>query len=178
MRFRRRKYRRTNDWKGLLAGMAGGLAASWTMNQFQSVWSRASEALCCQKEGPGAERQAQEGESEDATMKTAGRLARVVLQRELSHEEKKRLGPVVHYAFGTLMGACYGVAAEHRREVTKGYGTAFGTVLFAGADEIAVPALGLSGGPGEAPLSTHAYALVSHWVYGATAEAVRRGLRG
>ena len=28
----------TNVWKGLVAGLAGGLIASWTMNQFQAAW--------------------------------------------------------------------------------------------------------------------------------------------
>jgi hypothetical protein len=27
-------------WKGLVAGLAGGLVASWTMNQFQAAWRR------------------------------------------------------------------------------------------------------------------------------------------
>ena len=26
-------------WKGLAAGLIGGLVASWTMNRFQDVWS-------------------------------------------------------------------------------------------------------------------------------------------
>src|SRR5438128_2327228 len=41
--------RRTNGrregevWKGLVAGIAGGLVASWTMNQFQASWGKLSE---------------------------------------------------------------------------------------------------------------------------------------
>ena len=29
--------------KGLVAGLAGGLVASWTMNQFQAAWTKATE---------------------------------------------------------------------------------------------------------------------------------------
>ena len=29
-----------NLWKGLVAGLAAGLVASWTMNQFQAAWTR------------------------------------------------------------------------------------------------------------------------------------------
>ena len=111
-------------------------------------------------------------------MNTAGRLARVLLGHDLIFEQKKKLGPVVHYAFAAKMCGLYGAAAEVEPRVTGGFGTAFATALWLGADEIAVSALGLSEAGAAAPLSSHAYALASHWVYGATAEAVRRGARG
>jgi hypothetical protein len=44
-------------------------------------------------------------------------------------------------------------------------------------DEGAVALLGLSKGPTQYPLSTHVYALASHFVYGVTTEVVRRALR-
>jgi hypothetical protein len=37
--------------------------------------------------------------------------------------------------------------------------------------------VGLAKWPTEYPLSTHVYALASHFVYGLTAEAVRRAVR-
>lgn len=33
--------------------------------------------------------------------------------RHLSSEQKGKAGPLVHYAFGALMGALYGTAAEY-----------------------------------------------------------------
>jgi hypothetical protein len=57
-------------------------------------------------------------------------------------------------------------------------GVPFGAILFAGADEVALPALGLSDKPAAYPLSTHVYGLVSHAVYGVTTETVRRIVRG
>jgi hypothetical protein len=53
----------------------------------------------------------------------------------------------------------------------------YGGALFAGADEIAVPALGLAPSPKKAPLSQHLYGLASHVVYGVTGEMVRRTVR-
>ena len=95
--------------RSLMVGLAGGLIASWTMNQFQSLWSKASELA---REEP---RQQAQGESraepEDATMKAAGKLSNI-FELPLSKEEKKKAGPFVHYAFGSAMGAMYGVAAE------------------------------------------------------------------
>jgi hypothetical protein len=48
----------------------------------------------------------------------------------------------------------------------------------AGADEVALPALGLSDKPAAYPLSMHLYGLVSHAVYGVTTGTVRRIVRG
>ena len=31
--------------KGLAAGLAGGLVASWTMNQFQAAWTKTAEGF-------------------------------------------------------------------------------------------------------------------------------------
>ena len=49
--------------------------------------------------------------------------------------------------------------------------------FLSGADKVAVPALGLSEPPTEIPMTTHAYALSSHLVYGLTADLVRRAVR-
>ncbi len=157
-------------------GLAGGLIASWTMNQFQALWLKASERMQAQPEAPQQQDQT-EVAAEDATMKTADKLSRKLLHRPLSTEAKKKAGPAVHYVFGSAMGALYGAAAEMFPDVTRGFGTGFGAALFAVADEIAVPAFGLSGKPTEAPLSAHVYGLVSHLVYGATTEGVRRAAK-
>ena len=61
--------------------------------------------------------------------------------------------------------------------MTTGAGIPFGAAFWLLADEISVPLLGLSKGPTEYPVSTHAYALASHLVYGVTAEMSRRALR-
>jgi putative membrane protein len=167
-----------NVWKGALAGAAAGLAGTVAMTQFQSLWSKASEKL--NHNGNHGSSEQSEPEKEDATMKAAGELAALAKHR-LSRDEKKKAGPIIHYAFGTGMGALYGALAEvgprdlRRHELLSGLG--FGSVLFAGADEVVVPALGLSGKPSESPASSHLYALASHIVYGLTAGAVRKAVR-
>ena len=83
----------------------------------------------------------------------------------------------MHYAFGTVVGGVYGVVAEFAPVVTTGAGVPFGTAVWLGADEIAVPALGLSKPPTQYPLSKHLYAIASHFVYGLTTDVVRRSLR-
>jgi hypothetical protein len=68
--------------------------------------------------------------------------------------------------------------AELAPQVTTGAGIPFGgRLLGQWQDETAVPLLGLAKGPTGYPLSTHAYALASHLVYGLTAELSRRAVR-
>lgn len=166
-------------WKGALAGAAAGLAGTIAMRQFQNLWSKASEKLSHDGNQSSSSEQSEPGK-EDATMKAAGKLAELA-KRRLSRDEKKIAGPIVHYAFGAGMGALYGAFVEigprdlRRHDLLSGLG--FGSVLFAGADEVAVPALGLSGNHGDSPKSSHLYALASHMVYGVTAGAVRKVVR-
>ena len=97
--------------------------------------------------------------------------------RELTPEESQQAEPWVHYGFGTLMGGLYGLLAEAAPFTAKGLGTAYGTALWFGGDEIAVPMLQLSKPATAYPVKVHAEALASHLVYGASLEGVRRGLR-
>lgn len=157
---------------GAFAGLAGGLVGSFAMNEFQAVLSEFSEKQKQRKQA--SESQSSQGDSDDATMKTADGVARLVIRRPLSKDEKKKLGPVVHYAFGGAMGALYGALVAAWPEASAGFGTAFGTALFALADETAVPLFGLSKAPTKYPLSSHAKAMASHLVYATTTEAVRR----
>lgn len=104
-------------------------------------------------------------------------ISETLLGRELTKEEKTYAGPGMHYAFGASMGALYGAAAEFVPFVSKGVGLPFGSAVWLVADEIVVPALGLSEPPEEHPLSTHGYALASHLVYGVTSDVVRKTVR-
>jgi putative membrane protein len=147
--------------RGILAGVAGGLAAAWVMNQFMA--------------GPGQTlQQAHSSEpGEDATMKAAEEIVNSTTGEHLSHAEKEKGGPIVHYAFGALTGGL----AEYSSKVTSGFGTSFGGVLFSTADLLAVPALNLAPSPSDQPASALATPFAAHIVYGATTEFVRRILR-
>jgi uncharacterized membrane protein YagU involved in acid resistance len=165
--------------KGLVAGLIGGLVASWTMNRFQDGWSklaqgnrrtRAEDEL----RQPEAAEQGSVEPEDDTTVRTASAISEGVFAHKLTQREKKIAGTAVHYALGTGVGGLYGAAAEIAPKVTTGAGLPFGAVFWLVVDEGAVPILGLSKGPRQYPLSTHAYALVSHFVYGVTTELVRR----
>lgn len=196
-----------NIWKGVVAGLVAGLVASWTMNQFQAAWSRMaagfekphgaqsmqpsegpnpnesdeSNQMMAQTQSPekqSPEQSAQEKEDQDdATVKTAKAISEGIFGHKLTQSEKKPAGAVVHYAFGTVTGGMYGAMAELTPIVTSGAGVPFGAVFWLTADEMAVPLLGLAKGPTEYPVSTHAYSLASHLVYGLTTELSRRAIR-
>ena len=163
--------------KGLVAGVVGGLVASAVMTQFQTLWSKLAEGDE-QAQGKKKKKKSQEEEGDgDATVKAAEAISEGVFDHELTKREEKIAGPAVHYAMGAASGAVYGAMAELTPLVTIGAGLPFGAAVWLAADEAAVPALGLSESPAEVPLSTHAYALVSHFVYGVTTEVVRRAVR-
>lgn len=174
-----------NIWKGMVAGLAGGLIASWTMNQFQAALTKLAGngekphgAQSMQpSQGSSGDHSEDMQEQDDATVETAKVISKKVFGHELQESEKKPAGAAVHYAFGTVTGGLYGALAEVSPQMTTAAGLPFGAVFWLLADEISVPALGLSKGPTEYPVSTHAYALASHLVYGVTAEFSRRAVR-
>jgi Protein of unknown function (DUF1440) len=172
--------------KGLAAGTIGGLVASWVMEEFQYAWSKASSNLLQrqQKEIVASSSannpqlsQSTDKEQEPATVKAAEIVSEKIFGHQLAKDEKKMAGDAVHYATGAASAAIYGVAAELVPEVTVGAGLPFGTAVWLVVDEGAVPLLGLAKAPTAYPLSTHVYALASHFVYGLTTEVMRRTLR-
>jgi uncharacterized membrane protein YagU involved in acid resistance len=168
--------------KGLFAGGIAGVAASVVMTESQKGWSKASAALkkAEQKETPEPQKQTQE-EGEDATIKAASKLASLA-GRDLTSEQKQKGGSLVHYGFGTAMGAVYGMVMEFapRRFRTAHFvlsGAGFGSTLFVGAHEIVVPALGLAKKPTEESVADHLREWALHLAYGISGELVRRWLR-
>ena len=183
--FRRR--RNPNVVRGVVTGVAAGLAATLIMDQFQKLTTAGRKAaekqirLARHESEEAIERdqrhkEEEAAQQEDSTEKVARKIASVA-GSELPQENRKKAGQAVHYAFGTLMGAVYGVTAELVPEVTTGGGTAYGTLLFLGADEIAVPAFQLSAPPTETAPTDHLQHWAAHVVYGGSLELIRSLLR-
>lgn len=152
--------------KGLVAGLIGGVIGSWVMNEYQRIWNEMTKG-----------NKQESSSDENTTVKTAEVVSQAMLKRPLKEEEKEKAGNAVHYGFGAVTAAAYGLAAEYKPSVTKGLGIPFGTFVWLQADELAVPALGLSKSVSQYPLSIHIYALTSHLVYGFATEIVRRMVR-
>lgn len=176
--------------KGLAAGIVAGLAAAWTMNQFQAAWSKLTEgeekshgAQSRQEGSPqhgvgrALQARGKDSEQDDAPERLANAIAVATSDHELTKGEKETAGTALHYAMGATSGALYGAVAEVMPLVKTGAGLPFGAAVWLIADEGIVPAAGLSKSPTEYPLSIHAYAFSSHLVFGLTAELVRRAMR-
>ena len=97
--------------------------------------------------------------------------------QKMTAAQKEIAGPVVHYAFGTTMGALYGVLADSRDATRLGWGLPFGAAIWLGAHVITVPALGLSEPITREAPAAEAVEFASHLAYGAVVEGVRRTLR-
>ncbi len=150
-------------WKGVLAGALGGLIASFAMSEFHSLL-------------PKDEEQPQAAD-EDSTVKAASAIARGIFHHDLTSDQKKVAGPVVHYAFGSAAGALYGGFVEFSHDLPLGWGLPFGVAVWLGAHVITVPALGLSEPVTQADPGTEGGEFAAHLVYGFVVESVRRALR-
>src|SRR4051812_20464130 len=89
-----RRNRRENVWFNTAAGALGGLLGAWTMNQFQTGLAKLQPS-----------QQNSQKEGEPATVKAAEKVSETTTGHELTAEQKKTAEPVVHYGFGTLVGA-------------------------------------------------------------------------
>lgn len=170
--------------RGMAAGLLAGLAASWTMNEFQKLRPQSTRSGTPARPEPEHDQPQERKEKlaggnaeEDATVQTAQAIAQRVLHRDLTQQEKQIAGPAVHYAYGSVVGALYGGLSELLPIVSAGAGLPFGTALWLMGDEVAVPALGLSKLPSEYPPETHADAFAAHLMYGMTTDIMRRVLR-
>ena len=158
----------SNVLKGAVAGLVGGIVASFVMSQFQTLLSAMAEE---------EKKSKKKKEEEPANVKAAEAISENVFDHPLKKSEKEPAGEAMHYAMGATSGLIYGIASEIVPMTTVGLGLPFGAAVWLAADDIVVPALGLSKPATKYPLSTNAYALSSHLVYGLTTDLVRRGVR-
>ena len=153
-------------WRGVVAGLVGGVIAAGAM----SVAHKMAGSLTGAAQKPPPDQR----EEEDSTVKVADGMARWILQRPLTENEKPLASNLVHYAFGASVGALYGGVATFVPRVTAGVGLPFGVAVWLGAHVIAVPALGLAEPPTRRPRSEEGLEFALHLVYGVVTELVRR----
>jgi uncharacterized membrane protein YagU involved in acid resistance len=158
---------KANPRLGLLAGAAGGLVAAFAMSQFHSFFQKV--------ESPAQDKPKEK--QEDSTVKTAHAVSRKIFHHELTPQQKKIVGPAVHYGFGASVAMFYGAAIEVLPALRTGWGIPFGAAVWLGAHVITVPALGLAEPVTRSSPRREAAEFGAHLVYGAVAEGVRRLLR-
>jgi hypothetical protein len=163
-------------------GMAGGLLGSFAMNQFARVVSAGGTRREGEGAAPGGDRvgrgvqppQAEGRAEEDATAQTGAAAYRAITGIEPDRDTRRRLGSAAHYAFGGAVGMAYGLLSTRVPSVRAGFGTFYGALVWAIADEGVMPALGLSRGPRQLTPGVLAYGLLGHFVFGAALESTLR----
>lgn len=142
-------------WKGLVAGLAGGLAATAVKTLAERVYPPRTH-----------------GEPEPPEV-----LAEKVAGHELSTETKEVAGEAIHWVFGAATGAAYGALAEFYPAARGKNGATFGVTLMALTHEGALPAMGLAAEPMDQTNREKSSEMASHVVYGLVTEFVRRLVR-
>lgn len=160
---------------GALAGAAGGFLGTLAMNYAQRLWTLAIDGR--PPESAADEHDARDwqerSERQNANELAAQALARETVQRPLTRPELSIAARVIHFAFGAAVGAVHGLRVE-RSAARHRTGVALGSALWLGADEIAMPVVGLSRSTLQRPLEMHLQSFVAHLVYGVVTENVRR----
>jgi len=161
-----------------MAGLIAGLVGTYFMSEYQGLWSKWMNGG--EPNTPGGRHDARDweekNEGDNANQQAAQAVARRTVGRELTDDELEVAAPLMHYAFGGAISAAYGVFAEHTPWARGGAGAGYGTVVWAGADEIAMPLIGWSD-PQRFPLESHLQSFTAHLVFGVTTEMTRRAVR-
>jgi hypothetical protein len=168
-------------WRGAVAGAIGGAVASSAMVLFNHLlgstgFGRDDRGRRKQHRRADAKPNETDGtiSDEPASEKAASNLAEAVTGEELSDQERKIGGSIVHHAFGAVAGALYGAAAARMPMLAAGGGLPYGALVWVAGPEIGLPLTGLSRPPAAYPPSRHVASLATHLVFGGTVEAVRR----
>ncbi len=154
-------------WRGVLAGLVGGVIAAGAMSVVHRGLARISPGT---RQTPPSDQQP----DEDATVKVADGIMGWLFHRPLPEDLKPLAGNLVHYAFGAGVGAAYGGVAAVAPRVTTAVGLPFGVAVWLAAHVIMVPALGLAAPPTRQPAAKEGVEFLLHLVYGAVTELVRR----
>jgi hypothetical protein len=165
----------------LLAGIAGGIAGSTAMLVFNHLLAASDFAPGDLGHHDQHRRTDAKPNDTDGTISdepasitgTAGPIERMT-GRRLPEPARRSLGLAGHYLFGAAIAAPYALLAARTAAVIAGAGLPYGALVWLGAVEIGLPAIGLARHPRSYPLSRHLASLGSHLVFGATVEAVRR----
>ena len=141
--------------KGAIAGLIGGVIATAAKTAAEKLYPPRTH-----------------GEPEPTDV-----AARKLGAGDLPTSEKKAAAESIHWGFGALTGAAYGVIAELYPAVTAKNGVTFGMALMAFTHEGALPALGLSAPPDDQEPREQRSEMMTHVVYGVVAETVRKVVR-
>ena len=148
---------------GGLCGFAAGIGASVAMDAYWAVvQGRPGER-------PEQKPRANDGKRQDdpSTQEIADAISKAVTGHEVPEDKKPAAGVAVHYGFGAICGALYGMLAALRPATGLPAGLVYGVAIWLLGDEVGLRALGIAPDPRKVPMSQHVQAFGAHIVYGA-----------
>jgi uncharacterized membrane protein YagU involved in acid resistance len=161
------------DLKLAAIGVVSGIVAAMAMDSVARFLGSLNDDPRAARRTPAPAQASGPGE-EDGSAKLGPAAFEAVTGEKPGREAQQWLGLMSRYGFGAAMGVNYMLASEQAPDLRRGYGTVYGSLVWAAADEGALPAAGLARKPTDVPLGIHASTLGAHWVYGATLETCRR----
>jgi putative membrane protein len=142
-------------FKGALAGLAGGVAGAAAKAYAEKIFPPRTKG------------------------QTPPPLVLVERNTRSPLNEREKVAAIqnLHWAFGGLAGAAYGVTVEFLPRARAGKGVAFGLLLDRLTHEGALPAYGLAVKASEQQTQERRSERLTHAVYGAVTEVVRSVVR-
>jgi hypothetical protein len=169
--------RREEPWRGLLAGLISGVAATIAMSMFQSAWNATTQRRFPSKNNSDALARCPSPQPNDVetTRMLVDRVA-VLGGFEFSDAASAETALALHYGIGAAGAYAYflfrNVALPRfHKEHPLLTGAVFGAAFFLTADLAVLPLLGFPNKGSRSPLGTQFYGFSSHVVYGVTAAA-------
>jgi uncharacterized membrane protein YagU involved in acid resistance len=149
--------------KAVVAGTLAGAAGSAMMDVYWWVMQGVPGARPEQKPRPGDH----SPKHEPATQLMADTLWQAVTGSDIPRDKKAVAGVGMHYAFGSVCGALWGLYASMRGRSTMVEGVLYGVVVWLLGDEGLMRIAKVSPEAEKVPLSQHIQALGAHLIYGA-----------
>jgi uncharacterized membrane protein YagU involved in acid resistance len=146
---------------GVALGLAAGAAATGVMTAAQEAVSRARGKSQLKEQGKEPRTWAEA----PPPAKVAKKVSEGVFSRRLTKKQAPAAAAVMHWAYGTGLGALYGLVQSKTRPPTAVHGVAFGTAVWAWA-YVMLPALKVYEPIWRYPPKTPALDLSYHLVYG------------
>lgn len=151
-------------------GALAGLGGAWCMTVFTRLWN----GVVGFDGGKDTTEPSYSPQERNSTERIAEIVAARLLKRQLNDREKRQASAAIHWFVGSLAGAGYAIAAERFPKVRRFSGALFGAAIWLVADEVLMPAAGLTPSIKEYSIAAQANALGEHVVFGVVSDGLLR----
>lgn len=142
--------------KGAMAGLAGTAVLTQVMQRGPRFMDEKLGVSIAEPETDAPD---------DPRAELVERVAAGVLETDISAETKQTASQAIHWGYGALWGAIFGIVQSSLRIPLLVHGTIFGGLVAAVASTV-VPAMGLAPSPREQPKTMSAMQFVNHLIFG------------